>query len=195
MNCKLTKNIKASCKYNPGGISEIYLLDIRDFITYRFREDNLFDKPFVEAIYRPYNATYISLGVVQESNFTENKDANGTYKQSLSTFVHTLEADKLENLLIAEASHYIVVFKTLQDTWFTFGSNKGASFSFSQLTGQTGETNGYNITISADSIYPLFEAADDVLTFKYDTVYKPEFDECEQAIFIPDLNFFKCEII
>lgn len=192
MNCKLLKNIKASCTYNPGGISEIHLLDLRDFITYRFKEDNLFNNAFVETIFRPYTSQYISLEAVSESNFTESKDAKGNYKQTLSTFVHTLSAEKLESLLLAEVNRYIVVFKTLQQTWFTFGTSEGASVSFSQLTGETTEANGYNVTITADSIYPLFEASDDVLSFKYDKVYVPEFDECETEAFVPNFEHYKC---
>lgn len=192
MNCKILNNIKASCTYNPGGISDIFLLDIRDFIAYRFTDDDLFHKSFVDAIFRPYEAQYIALETVEESNFTESKDAKGYYKQSLTTFVHTLKASKLEDLLLVEANHYIVVFKTLQNTWFTFGSEKGASLSFSQITGQSGEANGYNITITANSNHPLFETSDDILDFKYEEIFIPEFDECEVEFFEPDFEHYKC---
>lgn len=192
MKCKLLNNIKATCTYNPGGISEIHLLDIRDFVTYRFSNDNLYEKPFVEALFRNDGSEFISIESVQESNFSETKK-NEAYEQTLNTFVHTLDAGKLESLLLAEVNRYVVVFRTMQGTWFTFGSDTGASVAFDQISGQVGETNGYNLTISADSIYPLFEAADDVLEFKYDIVFVPVFDRCEQAIFEPDFEYYKCE--
>lgn len=191
MNCKLIKDIKASCLYNPGGISAIYLLDIRDFIGYRFREDNLYEKAYVEALYRDYEAQYHCIESVDESNFTEEKP-KGIYNQVLSTFVHTLDADKLESLLLGGANRYVVVFKTLQETWFTFGSDGGASIKFTQITGQVGESNGYAVTISMDSDYPLFEAAPDVLSFKYHSMYVPEYD-CEQEVFVPDMDNLICE--
>ncbi|MDU1904647.1 MAG: hypothetical protein E6772_07680 [Dysgonomonas sp.] len=192
MNCKLIKNIKATCTYNPGGIAEIHLLDIRDFVAYRFAKDNLYEHPFVEAIYRKDLSQFISIESVQESNFTETKK-DTTYEQKLSTFVHTLDAGKLESLLLASVNSYVIVFKTMQGTWFTFASDTGASVEFTQISGQVGETNGYSLTISADSIYPLFEAADDILSLKYDIEYIPVFDVCEQAVFEPDFDYFKCE--
>lgn len=191
MNCKLLKNIKASCLYNPGGISEIHLLDIRDFVSYRFADDNLYEKAYVEAIYRNYESEYISLESVAESNFTEEKQ-KGIYNQTLSTFVHTLDAEKLESLLLAEANRYVIVFRTLQDTWFTFGQDGGASLEFTQATGQTGETNGYAVAIKMESNYPLFEAAADVLSFKYDETHDLEY-ECEQEIYVPDPDYLICE--
>lgn len=192
MNCKLTKNIKASCAYNPGGISEIHLLDIRDFIAYRFTEDHLYERPFADAIFRDKDSEFISIESVQESSFSETKK-DDTYEQQLTTFVHTLEAKKLERLLLAAVNRYIVVFKTMQGTWFTFGSAAGASLEFGQISGQVGETNGYSLTLSADSIYPLFEAAGDILDFKYNIVYVPVFDDCEEAVFEPDFDYYKCE--
>lgn len=191
MNCKLFKDIKATCLYNPGGISAVYLLDIRDFMTYRFKEDNLYEKAYVEAVYRDFDAQYLSLESVDESNFTEEK-SKGVYTQTLSTFVHTLDAEKLERLLLAESNRYLVVFRTLQDTWFTFGSDGGAEIKFTQITGQVGETNGYAVTVSMESDYPLFEAVPDVLSFKYDSVYELEF-VCENDLFEPDMNYLICE--
>lgn len=191
MNCKLLKDIKATCLYNPGGISAIYLLDIRDFITYRFKEDNLYQKAYVEAIYRDFDAEYMSLESVDESNFTEEKSKD-VYNQTLSTFVHTLDAEKLESLLLAEANRYVIVFKTLQDTWFTFASDGGASVRFTQISGQMGEANGYAVTITMESDYPLFEAASDILSFKYGSTYDLEF-LCEKDLFEPDMNYLICE--
>lgn len=153
MTCFLTKNIKHSCEYDSGGIASIYLLDIRDFISYKFRDDNLFNECYVEEI--NVGDRYIQLDVVDESNFIESEE-NGIYKQELSTFIRSLEAGKLRNLLITKSNKYLVVFVT-QGKAYSFGSDGGASLSFTQQTGQLGESSGYQIKISKQSVYPLFE--------------------------------------
>lgn len=178
--------------YNPGGISGIYLLDIRDFVAYRFREDGLYQKAYVEAIYRSPSAVFFRIEHVNESHFTEEKRKDGVYAQTLGTFVHTLDAQKLEALLVVGVNRYVVVFRTMQDTWFTFGSDGGVSVEFTQITGQAGETNGYAVSLNKESVYPLFEAEKDVLEFKYDTGYDFEF-VCEQQIMLPDMNLLICE--
>lgn len=154
MSCFLTKNIKHTCEYNPGGITSIFLLDIRDFVSYTFKDDKLYNECFVENIKAV--AGYIEISTVNESNFTETQDSD-IYKQELSTYVRSLDAEKLSNLLIAKANRYLVAFTTLQGKAFVFGSDGGVSLSFTQQTGQLGESSGYKITIYKQSIYPLFE--------------------------------------
>lgn len=156
MNCRLIKNIKHSCDYNPGGIKEIYLLDIRDFVNYTFRNDRLYDECFVENI--RVSDDYRELSTVQESIFTETQE-NDIFRQQLITFVRSSEAEKLGSLLITKKNKFLVTFKTNQGRAFSFGSDGGATLSFSQTTGQLGETGGYSITITKDSIYPLFEVS------------------------------------
>lgn len=155
MSCKLTKNIKHNCEYNAGGILSIYLLDIRDFIAYQFKDDKLFNQCFVEAI-KMSTPDYISLDSVDESNFTETQD-NGIFKQQLTTFVRSLESEKTASLLLANSNKYITILRNAQGKTFCFGSDGGASISFSQITGKLGESSGYSITIDKNSIYPLFE--------------------------------------
>jgi len=192
MNCQLFKNIKASCLYNPGGISRIYLLDMQDFITYRFKEDKLYQKSYVEAIIKELGFRFIEFESVDESNFTEEKK-KGVYTQTLSTFVHTLEAEKLENLLLASSRRFIVIFSTMQDTWFTFGLEKGATVDFTQITGQVGESNGYGITISAESIYPLFETNENAIKFSYNEDLEPDELFCEGQTVGYQLEDLFCE--
>lgn len=154
MTCRLLKNIKHSCEYNPGGITNIYLLDIRDFKSYHFTDEGLFDKCYVERIETP--EPFREIGAVNESSFGETQE-NGIYKQQLSTFVHTLSGEKLSDLLLANTAKYLVAFRTSQGLMYCFGSDGGASLSFSQITGQIGEASGYQITISKNSVFPLFE--------------------------------------
>lgn len=151
---RFLKNIKHTCEYNAGGVASIYLLDIKDFISYTFRDDKLFTECFVENI--KSIDEYIEISSVDESNFLETQE-NGIYKQELNTYVRSLDSEKLSGLLIAGANKYLVVFKTLQGRAFSFGSDSGASLTYSQQTGQTGEVEGYSINITKNSIYPLFE--------------------------------------
>lgn len=154
MSCFLVRNIKHTCEYNAGGIASIFLLDIRDFVSYTFREDKLYTECYVENIKAV--ADYIEISSVDESNFTETQDSD-IYKQELSTYVKSLDADKLSDLLRAKSNKYLAVFRTLQGRAFTFGSDGGVSLSFTQQTGQIGEASGYSIKLTKQSIYPLFE--------------------------------------
>lgn len=155
MACKIIQNINHSCEYNPGGIKDIYLLDIRNFISYAFKDDKLFDQCFVEAI-KIAVPGYIHLDTVEESNFNETK-SDGIYTQQLSTFVRTLSHAKTSELLSADSCKYLVIYRDFNGRTFTFGSDDGASLTFTQQSGQSGEAAGYTITIDKKSIYPLFE--------------------------------------
>ncbi|GAB6122266.1 hypothetical protein [Dysgonomonas termitidis] len=154
MTCRLLQNIKHTCDYNPGGITGIYLLDIRDFGAYQFTDEGLFSKCYVERI--KSDVPFVEMGAVNESTFTETQE-NGIYKQGLTTFVHTIKGEKSSDLLLASTNKYLVAFRTSQGLMYSFGSDGGASLSFSQITGQLGETSGYQISISKNSVYPLFE--------------------------------------
>jgi hypothetical protein len=155
MGCKLIQNIKHSCEYNAGGITEIYLLDIDDFVAYQFEGDTLYDGCMVDTI-KTQNVDYLRMDTVTESNFTETQDS-GIFRQVLSTFVGTPEASKTSSLLLSVGRKYLVVFKTSQGMFYSFGSDGGATVAFSQQTGQRGEASGYSIAITKNSIYPLFE--------------------------------------
>jgi len=154
MTCKLLKNITHTCEYNPGGIIAVYLLDIRDFISYRFADDGLFNCGFINSI--ESQEPFREIGAVNESAFSETYD-NGVYKQQLTTFVRTLSGEKLSGLILAANSKYLVAFRNSQGKVYCFGNDGGASLSFSQVSGQTGETSGYQVTVTKDSVYPLFE--------------------------------------
>lgn len=168
MACRLIQNVKHSNEYNAGGITNIYMMDIHDFGTYIFRDDSLYDQCYVseillsdrDGLIKPFSK-FMEIGSVNESNFTENQD-KGMFRQELNTFVRTLDARKLSDLLIAKANKYVVAFRTSQDRFYAFGSDGGASLSFSQITGQLGEVSGYSVTITKNSMYPLFELSKNI---------------------------------
>jgi len=141
--------------YDSGGIKDIYLLDIRDFISYQFKDDKLYNECLVESI-KIGVPDYIELDVINESNYTETNDS-GIYTQELTTFIRSLDYAKTFSLLQASSNKYLIIFRTSQGKTFSFGSDGGVSIRFSQSSGQLGESSGYQITISKNSIYPLFE--------------------------------------
>ncbi len=154
MTCRLLQNIKHSCEYNGGGITDVYLLDIRDFECYRFAEDVLFSNCYVNLIHA--SEPFWEIGAVSESSFSETQE-NGLYKQQLTTFIHTIEGEKSSNLLLASANKYVVAYRNSQGRMYSFGSDGGASLSFTQVSGAMGETAGYQVILSKNSVYPLFE--------------------------------------
>lgn len=154
MSSRLLNNIIHTGNYNNGGITEVHILDIRDFVSYRFQDDSLFDNCYVEKI--TASSLFSELGSVDESYFTESQN-NGIYKQELTTFVRTVEANKTAGLLTASFSNYLVAFRNTQGKMYCFGSDGGASLSYVQQSGKVGEVTGYQVTLSKESIYPLFE--------------------------------------
>lgn len=155
MTCRLLQNIKHGKGYDAGGVAGIYLLDVRDFISYRFKGDKLYDRCLVEKI-KIAAEDYITLDTVGESNFTESCE-NGVYRQQLTTFVRSLGHETTSDLLLASSNRYVVIVRTSQSKTYTFGSDGGASVRFTQQTGQMGEVSGYTVTIEKNSVYPLFE--------------------------------------
>ena len=156
MNKNIITGIEKHTGYNTGGISNIFLLDIRSFIAYRFTNDMLFDECFVESV-RISDYNYMEVETIESSKFQESMD-NGIYKQQLTTFVRKLGAAKTSNLLKTNTTKYLVMFKTYENKYFCFGSDGGATVSFSQISGEIGGSSGYNLTINKSSVYPLFQS-------------------------------------
>ena len=155
MNKNIITGIEKHTGYNTGGISNIFLLDIRSFIAYRFTDDMLFDECFVESV-RISDYNYMEVETIESSKFQESMD-NGIYKQQLTTFVRKLGAAKTSNLLKTNTTKYLVMFKTYENKYFCFGADGGATVSFSQISGEIGGSSGYNLTINKSSVYPLFQ--------------------------------------
>ncbi|NDV69279.1 ribosome-inactivating family protein [Dysgonomonas sp. 25] len=154
MNSRTIRDILHTGSYNNGGITEIWLLDIRDFVSYRFRDDGLYNSCYVEKINSRND--FIQLGAVDESYFTETQ-SNGLYRQELWTYVRTVEGTKSADLLAASLHNYLVVFRNTQGRTYCFGSDGGASLTFGQQSGKVGEVTGYQITLNKESAFPLFE--------------------------------------
>lgn len=190
MSKSIITGINQNWGYNTGGISNIFLLDAHSFVSYRFKDDKLFDECFVESI-RISDYNYIEVETIESSKFQESFD-NGIYKQQLTTFVRALSSSKTANLLAANRNKYVILFKTYENKYFTFGSDGGASVSFSQISGEIGGSSGYNLAIDKNSVYPLFQidfhnkVVESLLTSESNHLIKTE-----DNYFIPILELWK----
>jgi hypothetical protein len=157
MDYKLTSDMKPASGYNVGGVSRIWLSDIEDFASYQFEENDSGCRRMVTSV--SASSPFIELGIMAEANFTEDCVDN-IFRQKLSAFIEPLSAEMSAKLLIATGNKYLVLFRSPQGKFFTFGSDGGASLSFTQQTGAGNESSGYAVTIVKNSIYPLFESLD-----------------------------------
>jgi len=168
-----TENVKSILNYNLGGIARIWLLDIKHFITFRFKDDSLSDQCIVENIIS--TGSFFELESVNESNYTENY-TDGIYKQKLSTFIYPLSGKYQSIMETLRKQKYIIAFQTNLNQFFCFGSDGGAALSFSQQTGSGSGIQGYSITFENESANSLLAISGiDILQAKYK--YSPVFED------------------
>ena len=157
-NCRI-QNIKPPCNYVLEGVTEVLLLDFDDFKGFQFDGDDLYDNCKVTAIVRLADLVEIEApDLVAKYSSTM---ANGRYSHTLETFVSELSADTLANLHLATKRRQVPVFKAATGKYFTFGYEAGATLVYNN---QTAEAIGSLVSISASSIYPLFEVTADAVT-------------------------------
>lgn len=148
--CRINK-IKPPCGYSVEGIARIWLLDFEDFGGYRFENNDLYSANMVTAILRSSEFTEIDA-----PDMVAKYSSTGAYVHSLETFVGALSAETLRNLHLGTKRRQIVLFLTNSGRYFTFGYEAGARLTY---VNQTAEGLGSVVTLTASSIYPLFEAS------------------------------------
>lgn len=152
------QNLKPPCGYSSEGVTAAWLLDFEDFRAFRFRGDDLYNNCFVEAIFRDGGFTELPApNTAKYSSAINNK----IYAHTLETFIPELSDEILANLHLATRRRFVVVMKLNTGRFFTFGYEAGASLTYA---GQTAENIGALVTLTAASIYPLFEVVDTVIT-------------------------------
>lgn len=157
MNCRI-KHIKPPCGYNIDGIEAIRLLDFEDFGGFKFESDSLYDSCYITEVLQRGNSAYIDVSAPDSAKYSSTLN-NGIYTHSVETFIGDLSASLSSSLHLATKRRYIVLFKTRSGRYFVFGYEAGATITY---TNQTTEGLGSLITISANSIYPIFEKAPDI---------------------------------
>ena len=171
MACRIT-NLKPPCGYNTEGIYSILLLDFEDFGGFAFDGDDLYNSALVTAIYRGGDWVELdSPALVARYTSTRN---NGVYAHQLETFVSDLSADLLAQLHLATKRRQLVVFKTYSGRHFTFGYEEGAALTYQS---QTADNIGAIVTLTAASVYPLFEVTADAVTGGFwRATWRPDFE-------------------
>lgn len=172
--CRI-QNIKPPCGYRVEGIARIWLLDFDDFGGYRFEGNDLYGNCFVTDILR-----YADFIEIDAPDMVAKYTSSGAYVHTIETFVGALSASTISNLHLATKRRQIVLFEANTGQFYTFGYEAGAKVTYAN---QTAEGFGSMVTITANSIYPLFEASKDVLTNNGEVAGE----------FNPDFNNAYCE--
>lgn len=149
--CRI-QSIKPPCSYVLEGVAEILLLDFDDFKGFRFDGGALYNACLVSAILRTDDFKELQApdGAAKYSSTLQS----GVYVHTIETFVTELSAATLSNLHLAAKRRQVPVFKARTGRYYTFGYEAGAAVTYSN---QTADSIGSLVTITATSIYPLFE--------------------------------------
>lgn len=168
----ISNNIKSEPGYNLGGIDSILLLYKEHFWGYEFTDDELYDEFLVSKIFRTIN--YIELDIVDESLLNQTF-TNEIYKIELKSFVRVAHSKATYLLEYAKRKRFVVFFKTKQGQYFTFGSDGGVQLSYSIQTDAAQGVNGMVVSITKNSIHPIFEVTKDAI-FTVPSLFVPNFD-------------------
>lgn len=169
-NCRIL-NLKPPCGYNLEGLASILLLDFEDFAGFRFNGDDLYNNCMVTAILK--TGDYVDTQTSDNAKY--GSSINGKiYTHVLDTFVAELSAEMSETLNLANRRRFVPIFQAKNGKYYTFGYEAGAVLNY---TNQTADGIGSVITLTAASIYPLFEVEPAALTLNINpSEFTPDFE-------------------
>lgn len=169
-NCRI-QNIKPPCGYRVEGIDLIRLLDFDDFDGFKFDGDDLYNNCLVTAVLR--SGDFVELDTPETAKYTSSQQ-NGIYTHTLETFIGDLSAELEAMLHLATKRRYIVLFRAKNGRYFAFAYEAGANVSYAN---QTAEGIGSLVTVTASSIYPIFEVSEDAFNAEtYSSEFLPDFN-------------------
>lgn len=151
MSCNLTKGFTLDCKEAVGGIKDIYLGNLNDFLT-GITFDNVtgeIDALPTATIYR-YEAPK---NVGSFSEVSTGDEANGSlfWAQTLTTQVWVLNQEHSAELAKAAKGNPVIFVRDFQNRIFMMGRTEGTNFSYTAQTGTAkGDLNGYIINATAE---------------------------------------------
>lgn len=146
-------------------------LDSDDFNGLRFEGDNLYKNCLVTAILR--SGEFIEIDTPDSAKYSSTLQ-NGVYTHTLETFIGELSAEMTATLHLATKRRCLMLFKSKAGRYFCFGYEAGATFSY---TNQTTDGTGSLVTISASSIYPLFEVSEEAFNAEtFNSEFVPDFN-------------------
>lgn len=169
-NCRI-QNIKPPCGYRVEGIDLIRLLDFDDFDGFKFDGDDLYSNCLVTAILR--SGDFVEVDTPETAKYSSSLQ-NGSYTHTLETFIGDLSAELEATLHLATKRRYIVFFRAKNGRYFAFAYEAGANVSYAN---QTAEGVGSLVTITATSIYPIFEVEGQAFIAQvYSSEFLPDFE-------------------
>lgn len=149
-NCRI-QNLTHPCGYQLEGVDAIGLVDFEDFEGFKFDGDDLYDNCYVVAV--RHRGDLVDVASPEPAKYTSSYQS-GIYTHTLETFISDLSAEMVSMLHLATKRRYLVLFRTKGGTYHTFGYEAGAVVVYA---GQTSGGTGALVTITATSVYPLFE--------------------------------------
>lgn len=169
-NCRI-QNIAPLCGYRVEGLDLIRLLDFDDFDGFKFDGDDLYNNCLVTAVLR--SGDFVEVDTPETAKYTSSLQ-NGIYTHTLETFIGDLSAELEATLHLATKRRYIALFRTRNGRRHAFAYEAGASVSYAN---QTAEGVGSLVTITATSIYPLFEVSKEAFSSEtFSSEFIPDFD-------------------
>lgn len=169
--CRI-QNLTPVCAYNGSGVTAVMLLDLDDFAGFVYRDSEGYETCFVETIQRTG-----SFVVVEFNDFPAQYNGplvSGLYSHTIEAFISELSSEIISNLHLASKRPQLVVFKTWDGKYFTFGQVTGADVNY---TAQTTDGTGAAVTFSQNSPYPLYEVSASAFDFGgHPYQYIPQFD-------------------
>lgn len=145
------------CGYRVEGINAIRLLDFDDFDGFKFEGDDLYSNCLVTAVLR--SGDIVEVDTPDTAKYSSSLQ-NGTYTHTIETFIGDLSAELEAALHLATKRRYVVFFRAKNGHYYAFAYEAGATVSYAN---QTAEGVGSLVTITAASIYPLFEMVESAL--------------------------------
>lgn len=166
--CRIT-SLTPPCGYNVQGIRAAHVLDFEGFGGLQFDGDGLEDTALVEKV---FGLNPVALPVASTTKYTSSKSGK-VYAHTLETFIPELSAQLSASLDLATRRKFVVIFTTAGGRRFLFGYENGATLSY---TNQTADALGSMLTLTAASVYPLFEILDRAIIGEPRAVFDVDFD-------------------
>lgn len=147
----LIQSLTRVCGYQTKGIDEIRLLDLDDFERISFAGDGPSTEGLITGMKR--EGKFIDVCASEASQYSSSMQ-KGVYTHTVETFIPDLTGEMQAALNLAARRRFLTIFRAGNGRNFLFGWEAGATLNY---TNQTDGGLGSLVTISAQSIHPLFE--------------------------------------
>lgn len=168
-NCRFTSIVRP-CGYVPEGVTEVSLIDFEDFRGYVLNDF------LVESV--GYVGTAAVLDTSDPLAQYTGSVAGKLYTHEIELTLQGIKGETLDKLHTASRRPQVVVFNTAEGRSFTFGSQAGATVTYSPVT-----EGGAAIQVAIRAtehvqLYEVIAPSDQSLPFTYIPVFD-DFASCE----------------